>query len=134
MDNAAAQDISKIHHKRKLLKGQWQLVKTVNSGIPHAVAKNDYDAVITFRAFHKYSEEVKYEGYHWIIKGKWKAYRKTDALELTKREYLSGSLGDHPQDISFHLYLLDKKNWGGSTVAKGNDVKMEYNRIPKGLK
>ena len=130
LNNAMAQDPAQIHHKRKLLKGQWQLVKTYNNGVPHSIAKDEYDAVITFKSCHKYTEEVKYEGYHWIIRGRWKVYRHKDALELTKPEYISGTPpGAVPQDIHFTLYQLDKGHWGGNTVTKAEKVKMEYERI-----
>ncbi|MCW3128374.1 MAG: hypothetical protein JWO03_4032 [Bacteroidetes bacterium] len=130
--DAEAQDVAGIRHKKKLLKGRWQLVKTVNNGTPHAIAKDEYDAVITFKCFHNYQEEVTYEGYHWIIKGKWKVYRKKADLELMQTEYISGAPPDaRIQTIRFSLYQLDKIRWGGDTETKTEKIKMEYERLPK---
>jgi hypothetical protein len=132
LHGAMAQDIAAMKHKRKLLKGQWQLVKTVNNGTPHDIGKEEYDAVITFKCFHKYQEEVIYEGYHWLIKGRWKVYRKRADLELTKLQYVYGAApGAQTQDIHFSLYQLDKTRWGGDTQTTAEKIKMEYQRIPK---
>lgn len=131
LHDVMAQDIAGMCHKRKLLKGQWQLVKTINNVAPHTIAKEEYDAVVTFKCLHRYQEEVKYEGYHWIIKGKWKVYRHKADLELTKLEYVSGAPpGAQTQDIHFTLYQLDKTQWGGNTETKAEKVKMEYQRLP----
>lgn len=132
LQGAVAQDIATMKHKKKLLKGQWQLVKTVNNGSPHDIGKEEYDAVVTFKCCHKYQEEVTYEGYHWLIKGKWKVYRKKADLVLTKLHYIYGAApGAQTQDIHFSLYQLGKTRWGGDTQTKTEKIRMEYQRIPK---
>jgi len=127
-----AQDISHMPHKKKMLKGQWQLVRTYLDSTAHPVTPGEYDAVITMRPCHRYSEEVKYEGYHWIIKGSWQIRRHTTALQITRLRYLSGAPpGADLQDIHFTLYQLDLTHWSAATRTQAGPVKMEYTRLPK---
>ena len=130
-DLPAQQNIAQIRHKKCLLKGKWQLVQTFTEGALHAVSKSDYDAVIIFKSFHHFKEEVNYESYHWAIEGKWHVYKNKATLALTERNYTLGNMGEKPVDIIFELFTLDKKNWAGSSSAKGQPVKMYYQKIHK---
>lgn len=127
-----AQDVVHTKHKKCLLRGQWQLVRTVNNGTPHIITKDEYDGVITLRSFHRYQEEVIYEGYHWIIKGRWRAYRRRADLEFTRLEYVSGAPpGGVLHDIHFSLYQLDRQHWAGNTETKEEKIQMEYEKMPR---
>ncbi len=131
-ESLCAQDVAHTKHKKCLLRGQWQLVRTVNNGTPHIITKDEYDGVITLRCFHRYQEEVIYEGYHWIIKGRWRAYRRKADLEFTRLEYVSGAPpGGVLHDIHFSLYRLDRQHWAGHTETKEEKIQMEYEKIPR---
>ncbi len=131
-ESVSAQDVAHIKHKKRLLRGQWQLVRTVNNGTPHIITKDEYDGVITLRCFHRYQEEVIYEGYHWIIKGRWRAYRRKVDLEFTGLAYVLGAPpGGVLHDIHFSLYRLDAQHWAGNTETKEEKIQMEYEKIPR---
>ncbi len=118
-----------IKHKPKILKGEWQLVKTFTDSAFHIIDKDEYDAVIRIKSCHQFEEEVWYEGYHWIIKGQWHAKRKTDSLCFTKRTYSYGKLEDNPKDIRYVLSELTKQQWTGNSIAEGELVQLTYQRI-----
>ena len=123
--------VAAIKHKKCLLKGKWQLVQTFTDSAVHPVPKEEYDAVVCFKPFHKYTEEVTYEGYHWLIAGKWQVFKHKATLAITKRQYVFGKLGDVPQDILFELSALNKNNWAGNTTAENKPVSLFYSRIKK---
>mgnify|MGYP001548569638 CR=1 FL=1 len=130
-DLSAQKSIAKLKHKKCLLRGKWQLVQTYSDSALHKVEKADYDAVIHFKVFHRYAEEVHYEGNHWIIEGKWHVYRHRASLLLTNRKYKSGSLGDSPKDIHYEILGLTKRNLIGNSTADNKPVKMFYERIKR---
>jgi len=115
--------------RKCLLKGNWQLTQTFSSGALHQVKKEEYDGVMRFRCFHRFTEEVNYESNHWIIEGKWRINRKQRTLSLTERNYTQGKMEEHPDDIIFSITQLKKKNWAGSSAVKGQAVKVFYTRI-----
>jgi hypothetical protein len=121
--------IANTKHKSKLLKGKWQLVRTYTDKAFHDIEKSEYDAVIRIKSFHRYEEEVWYEGYHWIIQGKWSSKQKTDSLCFTKRKYIYGKLEERPQDIRYSLTELTKEFWTGESVAENEKVSLRYKRI-----
>ena len=125
-----AQDVSHMRGKKRLLKGEWQLMSTFTEGKDHTIPREEYDGVIRFRSMHKYEEEVNYESMHWIIKGKWKVYRNKSTLLLSKRHYTLGEMEKDPADIAFELVQLDKQQWTGAGTAKGAPVKVSYQKIP----
>jgi hypothetical protein len=128
--NLVAQtDIAQIKHKPRILRGEWQLVRTYTDKSFHDIEKSEYDAVIRIKRFHHYEEEVWYEGYHWIIQGKWSSKRKRDSLCFTKRAYTYGKLEEKPQDIRYSLSELSKEYWTGESLAEGEKVNLRYKRI-----
>jgi hypothetical protein len=129
--NMNAQDVSHMRGKKRLLKGEWQLVSTFTEGKDHTIPKEEYDGVIRFRSMHRYEEEVNYESMHWIIKGKWKVYRHKATLLLSKRHYTLGEMEKNPVDIIFELVQLDKQHWTGASTANGAPVKVSYQKIPR---
>lgn len=126
--------IANTKHKSKLLKGEWQLVRTYTDKAFHDIEKSEYDAVIRIKSFHRYEEEVWYEGYHWIIQGKWSSKRKTDSLCFTNRKYTYGKLEEKPQDIRYTLSELSKEFWTGDAQAEGEKVELRYKRIVQNRK
>ncbi len=124
-------DIAHLPHKAKLLKGKWQLKRTFTEGRAHTIPKDEYDGVYVFKCFHRYMEEVQYEGYHWIIKGKWKMPKNSPTLILTKRKYVIGALEKAPEELPFTILQLDKEQLRLKGTAKGADVEVEYNRLSK---
>lgn len=130
--NLHGQDsIASIKHKKCILKGKWQLVRTFSNGSLHDIAKNEYDGTIRFLPLHHYIEEVNYESYHWIIKGKWHVYKQTADLNFTERTYTLGKLEDAPTDIKLQLIQLSKTNWAAKGLAKGQPVELYYKRFSK---
>lgn len=121
--------IQKVKHKNKLLRGQWQLVKTFTDKKFHDIDKSEYDAIIRIKCCHRFEEEVWYEGYHWIIAGKWKTKRNTDSLCFYKRQYTYGKLEEKPNDIRYTLSEIDRKNWVGDSEAEGEKVRLFYRKI-----
>lgn len=126
---SAQNSVAEIKHKKCLLKGAWQLVQTLSDSALHPIDKAEYDNVVRLKRFHKYTEEVHYEGYHWKIEGRWQVYKHKATLALTERKYVFGKLGDVPQDILFELSELSKQNWTGNATAENKPVKMFYKRI-----
>jgi hypothetical protein len=125
----AQTDIAHIKRKAKILRGEWQLVRTYTDKAFHDIEKGEYDAVVRIKCFHRYEEEVWYEGYHWIIQGKWSSKRKTASLCFTKRTYTYGKLEEKPQDIRYSLSELSKEFWTGESVAENEKVSLRYKRI-----
>ncbi|MFN8308794.1 MAG: hypothetical protein U0T73_02410 [Chitinophagales bacterium] len=125
----AQNSIAAIKHKPCKLRGSWQLVRTFSDGKLHDVEKNEYDAVIRMKCFHRFEEEVWYEGYHWIIEGKWYTRRKTDSLCFVQRVYTYGKLEDKPADIRYNLTELSREFWTGQSVAEGNRVELRYKKF-----
>lgn len=130
ISHLAAQSKGKISVNKSLLKGRWQLVQTFTMGATHKVVKEDYDGVITFKAFHQYTEEIHYESNHWIIEGKWHLNYNSAALELTKRKYLTGGTAKL-DDIILKMEFLDKQKWSASSADKGGEVKVFYEKTGK---
>ena len=128
---SAQNSIAEVKHKTCLLKGKWQLVQTLSDSVLDSIDKEEYNHVVCLKAFHKYTEEVHYEGYHWKLEGKWQAYKHKTTLVLTERRYVFGNPGDVPQDILFELSELTKRNWTGNSIAKDKPVKMFYRRIAR---
>ncbi len=128
---SAQNSIAEIKHKKCLLKGKWQLVRTLSDSVLDSIDKEEYDHEVRLKPFHKYTEEVHYEGYHWKIEGRWQVYKHKATLALTERKYVLGNLGDVPQDIFFELSELTKQNWTGNSTAKDKPVKMFYRRITR---
>ena len=130
---SAQNSVAELKHKKCLLKGKWQLVQTFTDSALHKVVKEEYDAVVRFKPFHRYTEEVSYEGYHWLIEGKWRVYRHKATLCLTQRKYVFSNidLKHVPEDILFELSALTKNNWTGNTTAENKPVSMFYSRIKK---
>ncbi|MDB5283057.1 MAG: hypothetical protein JWO06_2132 [Bacteroidota bacterium] len=126
---SAQTDIAAAKHKKCILRGKWQLVQTFTEGSLHTIPKADYDAVISFKPFHRYKEEVNYESYHWVIEGKWHVFKDKATLALTQRVYSLGKMEESPTNIIFELFILDKNNWAGSSTAKGKPVKMYYSKF-----
>jgi hypothetical protein len=129
-----AQGLAHLNGKKYLLKGKWQLTSASSLGKDHAIAKDEYDGTMTFRSFHRYTEEVHYESNHWIIKGKWKTFRHSATLLLTRRLYTIGQLEKNPPDITFNLEELDKSHWLASSIARGEAVKVTYRKISRKAK
>jgi hypothetical protein len=124
-------NIAEVKNKICLLKGDWQLIQTFSDSALHKVEKEEYDAVMRFRPFHRYNEEVHYEGYHWKIEGRWFVFRHRATLLLLKRHYVLGTLTDVPQDIHFELAELTNLNFTGNTTAEDNPVKFFYKKVKK---
>jgi hypothetical protein len=116
--------------KAKLFMGSWQLTKTFSRNTYHTVSKVDFNDVIQFKAHHNFTQEVYYESNHWIITGKWLLDKKKRVLSLTQRNYIVGELENHPPDLVFSIVCLNKQNWGGSSIDKGQMAKVYYTRIP----
>ncbi len=130
---SAQKPVAELKHKKCLLKGKWQLVQTFTDSALHKVVKEEYDAIVCFKPFHRYTEEVRYEGYHWMIEGRWQVYRHKATLSLTERKYGFSNLELKyvPADILFELSELTKNNWTGNTTAENKPVKLFYSRIKK---
>ena len=118
-----------IKHPKCKLKGKWLLVNTVMENKSHPIDSAEYKGFFTFKPLHRFQEEAFYEGYHWIITGKWNVNKRNRQLTITNRKYVLGKLEDKPVNALYKLESLTKTNWSAYTEDKNVQVLVSYKKL-----